>query len=113
MRRIILLVALAVGLTAAPLGLSADQSRIASHCSASGDVCYGIFQGTKGLITFKLTTAAKFFRRYRICVRPLGTTATCKRFPVRKTGASCGGTGRLQKNFPQRCPRRERVTWPG
>ena len=111
MRRIILLVALAAGLAAAPLGSSANQSRIASHCSASGDVCYGIFQGTLGPITFKLTTAAKYFPRYRICVRPLGTAATCKSFRVRKAGASWGGTVSWQKNFPQRGPRRYIVTW--
>jgi hypothetical protein len=111
MRRIILLVALAAGLAVAPLGLSADQSRIASHCSASGDVCYGIFQGTLGAITFKLTTAAKYFPRYRICVRPLGTKATCKSFRVRKTGANWGGTVKWQQSFPQRGPRRYKVTW--
>jgi hypothetical protein len=111
MRRIILLVALAAGLAAAPLGSSANQSRIASHCSTSGDVCYGIFQGSAGLIRFQLTTAAKYFSRYRICVRPLGTAAKCKSFRVGKVGASWGGKVIWQRNFPMRGPRRYRVTW--
>ena len=111
MRRFILLVALAAGLAVAPLGLSANQGRIASHCSTSGDVCYGIFEQTLGGITFKLTMAAKYFPRYRICVRPLGTAARCKSFRVRKTGPAWGGIVSWQKNFPQRGPRRYKVTW--
>src|SRR2546422_8240076 len=111
MARFILLVTLVAGLAVAPLALSADQSRIASHCSASGDVCYGIFRGQLGVIHFKLTTAAKYFPRYRICVLPLGQKATCKSFRVRKVGANYGGTVVWQKNFPVRGPRRYRVTW--
>jgi hypothetical protein len=111
MRRFILLVALAAGLAAAPLGSSANQSRIASHCSASGDVCYGIFKGKLGAIRFRLTTAAKYFPRYRICVRPFGQTATCRSFPVRKVGQNWGSNVSWQKNFPLGGPRRYAVTW--
>jgi hypothetical protein len=100
MARFIALVALIAGLAVAPLALSADQAKITSHCSASGDVCYGIFRGKVSVIRFRLTTAAKYFARYRICVRPLGQTATCKSFAVRKVGANWGGTVVWQKNFP-------------
>jgi hypothetical protein len=110
MARFILLVALLVGLAAAPLALSADQRRVASHCSQSGDVCYGIFDN-QGAIRFRLTTAAKYFARYRICVLPLGQMTTCKRFRVRKIGANWGGRVSWQKNFPMAGPRRYRVTW--
>jgi hypothetical protein len=111
MSRFILLVTLAAGLAVAPLALSAEQGRVASHCSSSGDVCYGIFKSKLGAVRFQLTTAAKYFARYRICVRPLGQTATCKSFRVRKVGANWGGTVSWQKNFPVRGPRRYRVTW--
>ena len=111
MSRIILLLALIAGLAVAPLASSANQGRIASHCSASGDVCYGIFKGNLGAIRLQLTTAAKYFSRYRICVRPLGQTATCKSFPVKKVGANWGGKVSWQKNFPKAGPRRYRVTW--
>jgi hypothetical protein len=111
MARISLLVALAAGLAFAPLGSSANQSRIASHCSTSGDVCYGIFKGNAGLIRFQLTAAAKYFARYRICVRPLGQKTTCKRFGVKKVGANWGGTVIWQRNFPMAGPRRYQVTW--
>lgn len=111
MVRISLLVALAAGLAVATPASSAEQARIASHCSQSGDVCYGIFKDGSGLIRFKLTTAAKYFSRYRICVRPLGTSGTCKSFPVRKVGANWGGTVIWQRNFPGRGPRKYVVTW--
>ena len=110
MARFILLVTLAAGLAVAPLGLSANQGRVASHCSASGDVCYGIFKNV-GAVRFQLTLAAKYFARYRICVRPLGQKTTCKRFRVRKIGANWGGKVSWQKNFPLAGPRRYQVTW--
>ena len=110
MTRFIPLVALLACLAVAPLASSANQRRVASHCSSSGDVCYGIFDNT-GAIRFQLTLAAKYFPRYRICVRPLGQKRTCKSFPVRKVGANWGGKVSWQKNFPVRGPRRYRVTW--
>lgn len=82
--------------TAAPSG------RIASHCSASGDVCYGVFDD-RGLIRFQLTLAAKYFTRYRICVKPPRTaTTTCRSFPVKRTGSQFGGVVRWERNFPSR-----------
>ena len=111
MARFILFVTLIAGLAVAPLASSADRGQIASHCSQSGDVCYGISKGKVGVIRFQLTLAAKYFGRYRICVRPLGTAAKCKSFPVRKVGANWGGTVIWQKNFPMRGPRSYRVTW--
>jgi len=110
--RVGLLFALAVGLSLVAPALSADQTRIATHCSPSGDVCYGVFREQAGLIHFKLTLAAKYFSRYRICVRPLGQAETCKRFRVRKTGTSAwGGNIVWQRNFPQRGVRTYKVTW--
>ena len=111
MARFILLATLTAGLAVAPLALSADQGRVASHCSSSGDVCYGIFKSNLGAVRFQLTTAAKYFPRYRICVRPLGQKTTCKSFSVRKVGANWGGKVSWQKNFPMAGPRRYRVTW--
>lgn len=112
MVRVKLFVVLAVlfGLAAAAPASSASEIRVASYCSTSGDLCYGIFNDS-GTIRFRLTLAAKYFSRYRICVRPLSQAATCKRFLVRKTGASWGGKVIWQRNFPMSGPRRYRVTW--
>jgi len=110
MVRIALLVAVVASLAVVVSASSADQRRVASYCSPSGDVCYGIFD-VRGVIRFQLTTAARYFSRYRICVRtPRGAT-TCKGFPVRKTGASFGGKVIWQRNFPSGGPGRYRVTW--
>ena len=109
MRRCILL-AVAAALLAAATGSAAEQTRVKSYCSASGDVCYGIFR-VSAKYQFRLTLAAKYFSRYRICVLPLGEKATCKSFPVKKTGLQWGGTVIWQKNYPVRGPRGYRVTW--
>jgi len=106
-----LLLALAATLVAVAPGAAADQLRIKSYCSTTGDVCYGVFQSAAGQYRFKLTLAAKYFARYRICVLPTGETKTCKSFPVKKTGAQWGGTVIWQRNFPVRGPRRYKVSW--
>jgi hypothetical protein len=110
MARTSILVALAFGLAVAAPASSADQQRIKSYCSQSGDVCYGIYNDN-GPIRFQLTTAAKYFARYRICVRPLGQSATCKSFPVRKTGSLFGGKVIWQKNFAVHGSNTYTVTW--
>jgi hypothetical protein len=110
MVRITLLAALVAGLIIAPAS-AGPTSVVASHCSRSGDVCYGIFKPTSGLYRFKLTLAAKYFSRYRICVRPPGRVKSCKRFAVRKTGANWGGSVIWQRNFPVNGPGIYRVTW--
>jgi hypothetical protein len=102
--------ALTVALIAAfPAGAS-QQTRVKSYCSETGDLCYGVFK-TGSTYRFRLTLAAKYFRRYRVCVVPLGQSRTCKSFPVKKTGAQWGGTVVWQRNFPVRGPRGYRVSW--
>jgi hypothetical protein len=109
MRRCLLLALLAALVVAAP-GTAGEQTRVKSYCSQTGDVCYGVFQ-TNGRYRFRLTLAAKYFSRYRICVLPIGQKATCKSFPVKRTGAQWGGTVFWEPNFPVRGPRSYRVTW--
>lgn len=109
MRRTLLLALIAALVAGAP-SAAAGQTRVKSHCSVTGDVCYGIFK-SGSVYSFRLTLAAKYFNRYRICVRPLGEKAKCKSFPVKKTGAAWGGTVVWQRNYPVRGPRGYRVTW--
>jgi hypothetical protein len=82
--------------------------RLPSYCSPGGDVCYGV--ALSGPYSLKLTLAAKYFPRYRICVRPVGKAKTCKSFRVRKTGANWGGKEYWSHHFP-RVPGTYRVTW--
>lgn len=105
-----LLLALAASIAAVAPATAAEKTRVKSYCSPSGDVCYGIFKAGS-TYSFRLTLAAKYFSRYRVCVLPLGQQVKCKSFPVKKTGASWGGTVVWQRNFPVRGPRGYRVTW--
>ena len=98
--------ALAFASTASP----AQSLRIASYCSSTGDVCYGIFQ-QREIYRFELTLAARYFTRYRICVKPAIAVTTCKSFPVRKRGASFGGVVVWNRNYPYKGPGRYKVTW--
>lgn len=106
----LLLVGVCLGAVVCASATAAPSGRIASYCSASGDVCYGVFDD-RGVIRFQLTLAAKYFTRYRICVRPPRGATTCKSFPVKRVGSQFGGAVRWERNFPVRGPGRYRVTW--
>jgi hypothetical protein len=88
---------------------AAQPVRVPSHCSKSGDVCYWIVEAGTGH-NLRLTLAAKSFSRYRICVKPQRRAATCKSFPVKKSGAQWGGKVSWERNFPHE-PGRYLVTW--
>jgi hypothetical protein len=105
--RIAVILALTIALLAPA---SASATKVASYCSETGDVCYGIYVN-RGAYTFRLTLAAKYFARYRLCLKPAGMAATCKRFRVRKMGANWGGRVNWLANFPQHGPTRYKVTW--
>jgi hypothetical protein len=98
--RLVLLAAIAAAALAIPTaGPASGQARLPSYCSKSGDLCYGVFRKA-GVVSFRLTLAAKYFSRYRLCVRKVGKARVCKRFRVRKTGAQWGGTVKFAKSFP-------------
>jgi hypothetical protein len=108
------LVALFTGLALATTASAAPEQtpvRIATYCSPSGDVWYGIFNDRNRFIRFQLTLAARYFGRYRICVRPPRGATLCKSFPVREVGSSYGGQVRWQRQFPNRGSGTYRVTW--
>ena len=105
-------IVIAAALVAAAPAAPGREGRIASYCSPSGDVCYGIFRDAGNITRFQLTLAARYFGRYRICVKPSSGAATCKSFPVRRTGRVFGGAVKWDRNYPtNRGPGRYRVTW--
>jgi len=93
------------------------EKKIASYCSSSGDVCYGIFNRS-GKVYLRITTAARYFGRYKLCVRllPPGLGAEhalrCGSFPVfRQGGSTWGSTVNYARQYPVTVPGRYRVTW--
>jgi hypothetical protein len=87
---------------------------IASYCSPSGDVCFGVFNRS-GAVYLELTTAARYFGRYRVCVRPPGAGAAgaqrCGSFPVWRRGSLWGSSVKYASQFPVVGPGTYRVTW--
>jgi hypothetical protein len=90
---------------------------VATYCSSSGDVCYGIFNRS-GKVYLRITTAARYFNRYSLCVRllPPGSGAEhaqrCGSFPVlRQGGPTWGSSIDYARQYPITSPGRYRVTW--
>jgi hypothetical protein len=103
----------AVAAAAGPVARSATT--LASYCSSSGDVCFGVVRRA-GVIRAEITTAAHYFNRYTLCVRPPGTGGAglrrCGSFPVfRQGGSTWGSSVRLARQFPLTEPGICRVTW--
>ena len=88
---------------------------IGAYCSPSGDVCYGIFK-IRGAVVLQITTAARYFRRYTLCVRPPGSGAAgvlrCGSFPLfRGAGSTWSSSVRHARQFPTVGAGIYRVTW--
>lgn len=90
---------------------------IASYCSPSGDLCYGILNRS-GKVSLELTTAALYFKRYVLCVRRLPPRSTpeyaqrCGSFPVfRQGGPTWGSRVNYARQYPLKFAGRYRVTW--
>jgi hypothetical protein len=94
---------------------SAERT-IASYCSTSGDVCYGVFNRS-GKVFLRITTAAHYFNRYTLCVRLLGGrgaegTQRCGHFPVfRQGGSTWGSTVNYSRQYPVTSRGKYRVVW--
>lgn len=113
-----LTVAVSAATTAAAPNRPASTSRtVASYCSPSGDVCFGVFSRSRK-IYLQITTAARYFSRYNLCVRllPPGNGAEhalrCGSFPVfRQGGSTWGSTVNYARQYPITNPGRYRVRW--
>ena len=104
--------------TSAAVNRPASTSRtIASYCSPSGDVCFGVFS-RRHRIYLRISTAAHYFGRYDLCVRLLPPSRApahalrCGSFPVfRQGGSTWGSTVDYARQYPVKVPGRYRVTW--
>jgi hypothetical protein len=112
----VLLLVLAVP-TPGATGTTPKPKTIASYCSTSGDVCYGIFKRS-GKVSLEISTAARYFNRYTLCVRRLPPRSTpayaqrCGSFPVlRQSGSTWGSRVNYARQFPLTFAATYRVTW--
>jgi hypothetical protein len=120
MRKTLLLASLvaAVAAVASAAPGAVNERRIASYCSPSGDVCYGVFNRARK-VYLRITTAAHYFNRYRLCVRLLPAGASggehalrCGSFPVfRQGGGTWGSSVNYARQYPITQAGRYRVTW--
>jgi hypothetical protein len=114
----VLLALLSIAGTATPAAPAAPrEKKIASYCSPSGDVCYGIFNRSHK-VYLRITTAARYFGRYKLCVRLLPPSSSaehaqrCGSFPVfRRSGSTWGSSVNYARQYPVTVPGRYRVTW--
>jgi hypothetical protein len=93
------------------LALLASAAALASYCSPSGDVCYGVFAQGR-VVQLRITTAARYFSRYTLCVKPPAGVLRCRSFPLlRQAGSTWGSTVRHARQFPVPGAGTYRVTW--
>jgi hypothetical protein len=114
----LLLVLLSIAGTAAPAAPTVPrEKKIASYCSSSGDVCYGIFNRSRK-VYLRITTAARYFGRYKLCVGLISPSSgalraqRCGSFPIfRQGGSTWGSSVNYARQYPVTVPGRYRVTW--
>ncbi len=109
---IVIVVALMAGGTAST-SASAVPRTLASYCSPSGDVCFRAVV-MNGTVRLGIATAARYFARYTLCVRPPGGAAArirCGSFPIFRGSKVWYGSVRLLPTFPGGEPGAYRVTW--
>ena len=101
----------AVAVLALPARPMAAPVPVKTYCSPSGDVCFGIFRRS-GAIFLDLTTAARYFERYTLCVRPPRGAVTCRRVRVRRNSSGAFSSSvRWHTRFPAGGAGTYRVTW--
>jgi hypothetical protein len=69
----------------------------------------------RGVVDFELSTAARYFDRYRLCVRPPGSGAEgylrCGSFPVFRSGSGWSSSVNFRRQYPGGWPGTYRVAW--
>ncbi len=87
-----------------------EPKSIASYCSSTGDLCYGVVNRS-GAVSLEISTFAQYFGRYFLCVKPPRGASTCRSFPIRKSGPYYVSRVRWHLNFPGRGSGSYEVTW--
>lgn len=108
-----LVASVALFLAATPASAYEPERYIARYCSQTGDLCYGIFASkSNDRILFQITTQARYFASYRICVKAPTGSVKCRNFPLnRQTPPTYGNLVYWRRYFGDRGPGVYRVTW--
>ena len=107
--RKILIAAVSSAVLLSPLPASASH-RPQNYCSESGDVCQST-RKVDGVRKLRITLAAEYFSRYRLCVKAPDGATTCKGFRIEESGSSYGDSVRWRKHFPDGGSGAYTVTW--
>jgi len=91
-------------------GAGAATKPVDTYCSTTGDLCFGVVRKS-GAIYLDITTAARYFTRYNLCVKPPVGAATCRNFPVRSKDRFYESSVLWHRNYPNRGAGLYRVTW--
>jgi hypothetical protein len=107
-----MVVTLATAFLIAPLAPRADASHHPrNYCSETGDVCQSTAE-VDGVRKLRITLAAKYFDRYRLCVVAPDDSRTCKTFDIEPQGTSFyGDSVRWSAQFPDAGPGPYTVIW--
>jgi hypothetical protein len=110
MRRIVtvsVVTLLVIGVVAT---FASAHHRPTAYCSPSGDVCQST-RKADGVRKLRITLAAKYFGRYRLCVIAPDDVRTCEEFRIRKSGEVYGSSVRWSRHFPRSGPGAYDVRW--
>lgn len=91
-------------------GSASAHHRPTVRCSPSGDVCQST-RKVDGIRKLRITLAAKYFSRYRLCVTAPDDVRTCKVFRIHDQGAVYGSSVRWGRAFPRSGPGAYDVRW--
>ena len=110
MRRIVTLT-----LTASLLLLALPRAAEAHHlpnsyCSPTGDICQST-RKVDGIRRLRISLFAKYFDRYKLCVRAPDGTRACHRFYIHLQGVTFGSSIRWRRHFPNKGPGPYVVIW--
>jgi hypothetical protein len=112
--RLAALFAASIALSSAASASAAYEPKryIARYCSQTVDVCYGIFRlQSSGRIVFQITSQARYFAGYRICVKSPTGAVRCRSFPINRQTPVYGSHVYWRRYFGDHGPGVYRVTW--
>lgn len=105
---------LAAALAASAAAVAAPSSTgrpIVSHCSRTGDLCYGVTLLDNGETLLRIDTIGRSFGRYTLCVRPPVDTSRCRSFRMSRVGRTYSSGVVLERAFGMRSRGAYAATW--